>query len=112
MTSFSRPTSVPADATLVYPNGSGTPPGWDPQLSAVEQFQYQIGNRNRNSLFNYANAYRDWQANDSQYTALGIQGPPAPKPPVPIVVNVVWANSGGTISDTRQSGDGAWIWES
>ena len=112
MTAFTRPENVPADATLVYPNGSGTPPGWDPQLATVQQFESIVSTLNRNAGINYMNAYRDWQQNDAQYAALGIQGPPSPKPPLSRTPNVVWADSAGTVNSVRQSGDGAWIWES
>ena len=112
--SFQRPSSVPAEATIIYPNGAGTPPGWDPQLAAVEQFERTVAGMNARALMNYAGAYKDWKANDEQYTALGIQGPPAPTAPKLRVANVAWADSAGNVAlpAMRKVGDAAWIWES
>jgi hypothetical protein len=107
---MTRPSSVPSDATEIFANGAGTPPGWDPQLAAVQQFERTIAHINAQAGFVYAGAYRDWKENDAQYTALGIQGPPAPRL-VLRTANAVWADSQGNLHTIRQSGDVAWIWE-
>jgi hypothetical protein len=110
--SATRPSSVPPNATEVYPNGGGTPPGYDPQLAAVQQFESTVAYLNRQAMRNYAGAYMDWQANKGQDEAYGLPVPPAPVAPVLRVANAVWANTAGTPNTVRQPGDFAWIWES
>lgn len=111
--SFTRPSSVPPQAQLVYPNGVGTPPGYDPQLAAIDQFEATIAYLNRQAMFNYAGAYRDWNANAQQYAAYGIPNPvPQPLPPPTRTANVVYADQPGNVHQTRQPSDAAWIWES
>jgi hypothetical protein len=109
-----RPTSVPTQAIEVYPNAAGTPPSWDPQMAAIEQFQTQVATLNRNAGLNYAGAYQDWQANASQYAALHMPIPPAPLPPVARIANVAWSDNAGDIQPGRVGSEisTAWIWES
>jgi len=106
-----RPLPVPTNAVEIPPNGAGTPPGWDPQLAGVEQFEATIAYLNRSAGYVYAGAYRDWKANADRDRDLGIVPPPPPNPPHVRKANVVWADNAGDVHTVRETGDAAWIWE-
>ncbi len=110
---YTRPASVPEDATFIPP-GQTFGPGLGVQQATIRNIQAQNAKQNVQTESYYARGLQDWAVNAQQYKALGMRVPPPPQEPAKIVTNVVYSDPDGAVVQPPAGADGlhgAWVWE-